>query len=178
MPQRTCPGARGRKLVAVRMYDSTFQFFRSNPNSPLHSRPDRSFCHSNPQRGRQVIKSDHPLNCICSCSSHTPSAQQAPLASHHFNNSTPPPQPNRTRNRVSLLPVLRSSPMRSKARATQTNGSPARACLQHPRTDRPTRSLMTMTLFTTSLQICSLPAQHSTRLLRMIGNRQRRPSPR
>jgi len=111
-------------------YNSTFQFFRSNPNSPPRSRPDRSFCHSNPQLGRQVIKSDLPLNCISNTSSHTHNAQQqASPAWLHFNNSTRPPPPNPTRNPVSLSLVPSSPPMKSKARAIQMNGSPARACL-------------------------------------------------
>ena len=125
-------GGRGRNLVAVRMYvmNSTFQFFRSNPNSPPRSRPDRAFCHSNPQLGRQVIKSDHPLNCICNTSNHTHNAQQrASPAWLHFNKLTRPPPPNPTRNLASPSPVPSSPPMKSKARAIQMNGSPARACL-------------------------------------------------
>lgn len=87
--------------------NSTFQFFRSNPNSPSPCRPIRAFCHSNPQVGRRVIKSDHPLNCIFSCSnSHTYSAPlRVPCAQLHLNGLTRPPQPEPTKNPALLLPV-------------------------------------------------------------------------
>lgn len=80
-------------------FNSTFQFFRSNPNSPSRSRPNRAFCHSNPQVGRQVIKSDRPLNCSCSCSCHTHNARRlVPLVRLHLNELTRPPQLNPTKN--------------------------------------------------------------------------------
>lgn len=88
-------------------YNSTFQFFRSNPNYLLHSRPDRAFCHSNPQVGRQVInKSDHPLNCTCNRSSHTHSARRQVLPARlHLREPTPPPPLDPTKNPALPSPV-------------------------------------------------------------------------
>jgi len=107
---------------------STFQFFRSNPNYPSRFRPDRASCHSNPQVGQKATnKSDRPLNCTCSSSSHTHSARRTvPLARLHLKELTRPPLLDPAKN-LALPSLVPSSPLtRSKAKAIRTNGSRAR----------------------------------------------------
>ena len=172
LPKGKGKKAGGRPNVC---YDSPFQFFALTLILPfvLH----RAVCHSNPQVGRRVIKSDHPLNCTCNSSSHTHIARrQAPLAPRHSKDSTRPPQPSPPKNLALLSQVPRLPPTILKARTIQTTGSRARACPSPPRTNHPTRNLVTMTSFITILRTCILSARPISQLPRMIGNRLPQPS--
>ena len=160
-------------------YNSTFQFFRSNPNSPCPFLTHRAFCHSSPQAGRKVInKSNHPLSCTCNNSNHIHTAlRQVPPIRLSPKRPIQLPQPEQTKNPALPSPAPWLPLTTSKPKAIQTNGSQARVYLPPPRTSHPTRNLVTMTLFATSPQIFTLPAQHISRLPPLtIGNPPPQPS--
>ena len=134
-------------------YNSTFQFFRSNPNSPCPFLTHHAFCHSNPQAGRKVInKSNRPPSCTCNNSNHIRTAlRQVPPIRLSPKKPILLPQPEQTENPALPSPVPWSPLTTSKPKAIRTNGFQARVSLQPPRTSHPTRdpTMRTMTSFIT-----------------------------